>query len=225
MKRLLAFTTFILSTVFSTFAYDFHTNFAASLGFGSENGKINNVSTNSTLKNFGIYAGAGIFPDYSFVGFHFDIDLHLLNGISSMESDLESFSKGSSADVNKSFAFAYQIGLGPSFKRESEDILLQFTPELGFAFEMENGKISYKSYSKYTIDYSYIGLLFGFGGDLSFVSSPMSKWSFVLGTHFAYYPVYAPSVKIDNKSYDIELESYSRFMLNIYLGVQIHQRH
>ena len=215
MKKLFLFFTLILFSIFQVSAYDTHSTFAASLGFGSESGKSNGISASSSLGNFGIFMGTGFFPDFKNVGFHFDMDFHLANWASNSEGSVGTSSIGG----DKSFAIAYQLALGPSFKKETDDILVQFTPELGIALEMETGKVSYYSYS---YSYSYTGFLFGFGGDLSLALKPTNKCSFAMGTHLAYYPVYSPSIKINDKAYDINFDSYSRFMMNIYLGVQIH---
>lgn len=204
------------------------TIFAASLGFGSEKGSTKGVSASVTFGNFGLFAGAGIFPNNSDVGFHFDMDLHFLNWASTNEGGL-----GTSAyKGEKSFGLSYQVGLGPSFKKEDNDILIQFTPELSIALELETGKVHYNTnYYSYSVAYTYCGFLFGFGGDLSVALTPTDKFSFVLGTHLAYYPVYKPSVSVSTKSgettytnhLDIDFDNYSRFMMNFYLGVQIHQ--
>ncbi len=227
MKKIISLVVFLAFASFSSFAYDSHTTFAASLGFGSENGEINNVSTSASLGNFGVFIGAGIFPDFNNVGFHVDMDLHFANWASGNEGGIGT----ASLDGSKSFSLAYQVGLGPSFKKETDDILLQFTPEIGIAWEMEKGNVSYTSRSyyysyTYSFDYLYTGFLFGFGGDLSLAIKPTNKLSFAMGTHLAYYPVYKPSITVGTDSgkvsYDIKLDSYSRFLMNIYLGVQLH---
>lgn len=220
MKKLSIFLTLLTVLTFSVQAYDSHSTIAASLGFGSEKGTANGVSATASLGNFGIFMGAGIFPDLKNVGFHFDMDLHLANWATNSEGGVGTSSLGGS----KSFALAYQVGLGPSFKKENDDILIQFTPELGIALEMEAGTLSVYSYE---YSYQYFGFLFGFGGDLSLAFKPTNKCSFVMGTHLAFYPVYKPSItvgtKSEKKSYDIDFDSYSRFLMNIYLGVQIHR--
>lgn len=66
-----------------------------------------------------------------------------------------------------------------------------------------------------------MGFLFGFGSDISFAFNPGNKYSFVAGSHLAYYPVYKPSLKINDTTYNLDLDNYSRFMMNIYLGIQI----
>ena len=68
-----------------------------------------------------------------------------------------------------------------------------------------------------------MGFLFGVGSDISFAFNPGNKYSFVAGSHLAYYPVYKPSLKINDTTYNFDLDNYSRFMMNIYLGIQILQ--
>lgn len=213
MKKVFISLIIFICACFSSFAYDSYSTFAASLGFGSEEGTADGISAEASLGNFGLFMGAGIFPDFKSVGFHLDMDLHLANWAKNNKGG----SGASSIGGSKSFSLAYQIGLGPSFKNDNDDVLIQFTPELGIAFELETGKV-------YSYSYTYYGFLFGFGGDLSFAFNPKRKYSFLMGTHLAYYPVYKPSLTVDREAYDIDFDSYSRFMMNIYLGVLIHNQ-